>query len=92
MKLIIPIRDIPLGSAVTKVGGTKPYIVRDCVKIYGDSDANRQREIRADDGTRFLVSDTGDITVVAGDTEHLWIVSDHNLYEYLTDQIVGRRL
>lgn len=75
--------EIPLGSTVTKKNGEKQYTIRDCVKIYGDNDPNRQRELRADDGTRFLISDSGDINVINGDTELVWHVSHCDLYLYL---------
>ena len=90
MKMLMPAENIPLGQTVTKKNGEKPYTIRDCVKIYGDADPNRQRELKADDGTRFLISESGDINVINGDVELVWIVDDYDLYRFLY-QIVEKQ-
>ena len=80
---------IPVGATVTKKNGEKPYTIRDCVKIYGE-EAN-QKELRADDGTRFLISANGDINIVAGDTELVWNVPNDVLYKFLYEIVEGRQ-
>ena len=87
MKVLMPAKDIPLGAIVTKKTGDKPYTIRENVKIYGTVEQQTIREIKCDDGTRFLVSATGDINIVNSDTELLWHVSDRDLYNYLDCKI-----
>lgn len=85
MKVLIAVRDIPVGSSVTKKTGDKPYTLRDDVKIYGSTQEQREtlRELKADEGTRFLIAQNGDISIVSGDTELLWHVAERDLYQYL---------
>lgn len=89
MKVLIPAKDIPLGSIVTKKTGDKPYTIREGVKIYGTVEQQTTREIKCDDGTRFLVSAAGDINIVNSDTELLWHVCDDDLYFYMDKKING---
>lgn len=89
MKVLIQARSIPVGSSVTKKTGEKPYTLRDDVKIYGatreqgEAKSAEMRELKADEGTRFLISQNGDISIISGDVELLWHVSEETLYEYL---------
>ncbi len=89
MKILMAAQDIPLGSIVTKRTGDKLYTVREGIKIYGTPEQQSTREIKCDDGTRFLISETGDISIVSNDTELLWHVSDEDLYSYLDGKING---
>jgi hypothetical protein len=85
MKVLIQARSIPVGSTVTKKTGDKPYTLRDDVKIYGSTQEQTEalRELKADEGTRFLISQTGDISIISGDVELLWHVTEEVLYQYL---------
>jgi len=86
MKIILPAQAIPAGSTVTKITGQKEYILRDDIKIFGSINPDQQdmlRELRADKGTRFMVSADGNISIVAGDSELLWHVDADQLYRYM---------
>jgi hypothetical protein len=80
-KLLLPSNEIPLGSTVTKPTGEKKYILRNEIKIYG----SKEQIIKADEHSRFIVSDNGDINSV-GDTSILcWHVDKDELIEYLNE-------
>jgi len=86
MKVILPAQAIPAGSTVTKITGQKAYILRDDIKIYGSVNPEQQemlRELRADKGTRFMVSSDGNISIVAGESELIWHVDADELYRYM---------
>lgn len=80
-------QEIPLGSKVTKKTGEKEYRITDRIKIYGDAIA--QKELCADDGTRFLISDVGNVNIIAGNSEIVWIVSDDDLLSYMDGRVNG---
>ena len=50
-------KDIPEGRTVTKVTGSAEYTIRTAITIYGPG--GRKKVIKADEGTRFLVSNKG---------------------------------
>jgi hypothetical protein len=85
MKVLMEVRDIPVGATVTKKTGEKIYTLRDDVKIYGSTQEQTEalRELKADEGTRFLISQNGDISIISGDTELLWHVDGRILFEHL---------
>lgn len=85
MKVILEVREIPVGSTVTKKTGEKVYTLRDDVKIYGSTQEQTEtlRELKADSGTRFLIAQNGDISIVSGDVEMLWHVDGRILFEHL---------
>jgi len=79
-KLLLHAREIPPGATVTKRTGEKKYVLRDQIKVYraqGDV-----QEIRALDGTRFLVGPSGDIDVVGSETELVWHASLWEVREF----------
>lgn len=80
-------QDIPLGQLVTKQGGEKIYRITDRIKIFGENIA--QKELCADDGTRFLISDVGNVNIISGPTELVWQVTDEDLLRYLNGKING---
>ena len=88
MKVLMPVSEVPIGSTITKKTGEKEYTVREKIRIFGDN--THQKEICADDNTRFLISDNGDINVISGDTEVLWLVTSEKLYQYLYEIIEKR--
>jgi hypothetical protein len=90
MKVLMQAYDIPLESSVTKKNGEKKYTIRDRVKIFGDTDPERQKELVADDGTRFLVSEKGDINVIAGETELVWHIEMERLHDFLDSKLNPR--
>lgn len=87
MKVILEAQDVPLGSTVTKKTGEKEYRITDRIKIFGENIS--QKEIIADDGTRFLVADVGNVNVISGRTELVWHIDDDDLYHYLDLKING---
>ena len=86
MKVLIAASLIPAGSTVTKKTGEKPYMIRDDIKIWGSTNPEQKdmlRELKADKGTRFMVTDDGNINIIAGDTELLWHVDAEHLYRFM---------
>ena len=81
MKVLLEVKTVPIGAVVTKKNEEKKYTVRDRVKILGENTPHK--ELCADDGTRFLISDNGDINVISGDTEVIWNVANGILYRML---------
>ncbi len=79
MKVIQSLKNIPEGSIVTKITGNKEYIVRSSIKIYGD----KPQELKAQDGTRFLVANDGSISCLHGETELAWHVTEINFLRWL---------
>ena len=82
MKVILPVKDVPIGSIVTKPTGEKEYTVRKTIKIYGLSKELDPQEMMSD-GVRFLVSDNGDLTAIQENKEVAWNVDPADLYSYL---------
>lgn len=87
MKVILKASEIPLDEVVTKVGGTKKYILKDVVKILGVT----PMEIKTDKGCRILfpLEMSPMIDTVSGDTELLWDVEPSALLNYLYDITEG---
>jgi hypothetical protein len=83
MKIITEVSKIPVLSIVTKVAGSVKYVLKDKITIYGDS--SLQKELKSDDGARFLVSQDN-ISIVSGDKEMVWHVTEEELLSYLTDK------
>jgi hypothetical protein len=86
MKLLIPIKDVPEGERVTKKTGEKLYTVRDRIRIFSD-DVNVRKEIKADDGVRFLVNDNGDVNAVDAKSEYIWYVDVDTAAQWLSQQV-----
>jgi len=84
IKVIMPVGDIPLGTTVTKLTGKKEYLIRDEFRIYED-DSNYA--VTAKSGTRFMVSDDGNVECVPADYEALWHVDAETLMNYLDDML-----
>lgn len=82
MKVILHVREIPIGAVVTKITGQKRYIVKDKIQIFGDPS---RREIKADDNTRFLYAENG-ISCVSGDLEVVWELTDDQLSQFLFEK------
>ena len=86
MKVIMEVRELPIGAVVTKITGEKRYTIKDKISVYGDSAL--QKELRSIDGTRFLIPVDGDLTinVVSAYTEMLWNVTDEELYNFMYER------
>lgn len=75
LKIIYPVSWIPNNSKVTKVTGSKEYILVEEIKVY---DAETKPIIIKNTGTRFLISpnDPSSINCVSDTTELIWIVEE----------------
>lgn len=85
MKIILPARDIPLLSTVTKCGGSKRYIIKDRITIYDQT--RGKQEILATKDSFLLISDNGDANSIGGSTELIWLVSENELFDYLSESL-----
>lgn len=67
-----------------KVQGRNEFIVRDQIRIFSDESGQpgNSKTIQAEDGTRFLVSMSGDINVIAGTREMFWVATQEALLAY----------
>lgn len=81
-RLLLPASEIPLGSSVTKRTGEKRYTLRDILWL--PNMGGESKKIVANDGSRFLVSENGDVNVVSGTTELLWWVEESLLISFVT--------
>lgn len=95
IKFILPLSDIPDGSTVTKITGSKPYRVASQISIY-DNDRNKlngKRVINAESGTKFLIPYEGDdMSAYRSDREFVWEVGlsqAHNFIDGLWDEYQG---
>lgn len=88
-KILLPANEIPLGSTVTKRTGEKPYTLKDRIRIFGET--GDARELKATDGTRLLVSETGDANVVGGETELLWYAEEFELLDLLNSDDIDNK-
>jgi hypothetical protein len=70
IKVIMPVRDIPEGSEVTKPIGNKQYRLLREIRIFGDEPLN----IKADDGSAFIGVDAY-FNVVSADQELAWVTT-----------------
>ena len=80
MKVLLPAGQIPDGTVVTKRTGTKPYTLKESVKVYGEP--SQRQEIKGD-GVRFLVSADGGINAVSETVELLAELDDDEIQELL---------
>jgi hypothetical protein len=86
MKVILEASKIPIGSTVTRINGINKYMLLDVIKIYGEL----PREIKADEGTRFLIPREGlssTISAVPNDKELVWEVDITELSTYLHNEL-----
>ncbi len=83
IRVILPAGKIPLGSDVTKKNGEKPYILRDRIRIF--TQGEDKRELIAQEGTRILISETGDANAIPNTTDLVWHATRDDLDDYLAD-------
>jgi len=81
--VLLPAREIPLGSEVTRRTGEKRVTIIDKIRIFDES--GTAREIKAEGDTRFLSSSRGDFNVVPGGVLLLWRTTGHELLDFLRD-------
>ena len=70
LRLIAKLGTIPIGSSVTKIGGTKKYLVRDRLDIYKEN--GDPEMIYANDGCLYLVGPDGSINAFGFEKELVW--------------------
>jgi len=83
IKVILPARDIPEGSTVTKITGTKKYTISSTVKFYGGEE--KYPHVESDGTVRFLLSEGGDVNVISHNLELKWKVSPQELVDFFRD-------
>jgi hypothetical protein len=86
IKFLLPLAQVPEGDTVTKRTGTKPYVVRDRLGIYGGDSYGRKGEVEASHygaGCRFLVNDRGDCQLMEGDRIVAWELTAEELRLHL---------
>ncbi len=82
-RILLPLKEIPLDSEVTKVTGTNVFTVKDKVIIYG----NPKQEIKASAKTRFLIGKNAtDINSHSEDEVFVWHVPLGHLMDYLDEK------
>ena len=81
VKVVLPAEEIPLGSTVIRLTGTKPHTIRDRLRVFVDGGC--QREIMADGGARFIVAKDGDAHAVSGRTELVWLAEPQDIIAHL---------
>ena len=87
MKVLLSAREIPFEAMVTKRTGEKKYILKETVRVYGDTKA-RHLEIKTDPDTRFLMAQemAPSIAAISADTELIWEVSPNELYAWIYEK------
>lgn len=86
IKVLLPSSEIPLGASVSKATGRAVYVLKDRLRIFGPED---RKEVVADEGARFLVSE-GDANVVAGAKELIWHTDEDELEGWLATRRMER--
>jgi hypothetical protein len=83
MKIILKASEIPIDSEVSKVGGTKTYLVKDIIRIIGQ----QPYEIRSDKKSRLLFPTEMSCMIdsVTSDTELVWHVDPQVLHKFIYD-------
>ena len=86
LKLLLPAKDIPDESIVTKLTGEKRYVIRSFIKIFGGT--NHTNEIKCDDNTKFILSIDifPSINAISGETALLWEVESDELINFLQEK------
>lgn len=85
MKIILPAGEIPLESKVSKIGGTKQYILKGDLRFH-NKDGKREFLLKPSDDVRYLCGDAGDIMAVYCLTELMWYCEYEELKYYLYDK------
>lgn len=84
MKVILPLKDIPDGSIVTKITGNKEYIIRSELRIIGD-----ENQIIHSNGVKFLIPQsmsTSSISAINWDKEMIWHVEEDVFFRYMNEK------
>jgi len=82
LKVLLPLRDVPLLTTVTKRTGRKEYLVKGAIHIHGTT----PQVIEAEEGVLFLVSKAGEINAVPDTTEVIADLADCEVMQILEEQ------
>ena len=88
LKVILPAGEIPAGSRVRKIGGEKPYILRESIQIFFQEKDRPRQEVKAEKGLRFLVpmnDMAGTVNAISVGTELVWLVEDSEFRDWIDD-------
>lgn len=80
LSVLLPAGSIPLNSIVSRHSGTKKYTLKDRLRVF--SEGGLAQEIRADQGTVFLVAD-GDAEAINAEKLVLWLTDRETFRNYL---------
>lgn len=81
-KVIVEAYRIPNGFKVSKVGGNVKFTVRRKIEIYNQKDPSKVQSLTSK-GDVFLVSESGNISVVPRDQELIVYIDHYALYDAL---------
>lgn len=79
LKVVLPLSDVPDGEKVSKITGSKLYVVRRSPRVFVHEECHPPVKLNVDSGCVCLISDSGDISVYPGSTKVLWMTSLDNL-------------
>lgn len=65
IRVLLPLSVLPDNTVVSKPTGEKQYTLKRVIKIYGNN-----KELKADEGTAFLVCQSGNINAVNEAKQH----------------------
>lgn len=82
----LPIGDVPENATITKIRGSKPYVVRDKLTVYTYLEKGPPQTIAAA-GTRFLVADDGSVVAAAYNQQFEWHTTYEDLHHWLSEQL-----
>jgi predicted metal-dependent peptidase len=81
----LPARAIPNEAKVTKLRGDKVYTCLTVIRVFV---ANGERkDVKAEDGSRFLHDGRGNFNAVSADTVLVWLTTPEEFYEVLQSEV-----
>ena len=91
LKVIAKLGDIPVGSTVTKIGGSVEYIVKAKLTVYNEA-VGTNTDLFAGEGCLFLVGTAGAINAFGLEKELIWhtTLSKLNALAYEAEERVAQ--
>ena len=71
LSVVIPLGEVPDGETVTKLTGSKPYIVSRSVKLYSEVQGVSNKVIEPDPSCVFMIGDSS-INIASATKKVLW--------------------
>ena len=84
MRVILSAENIPEGSTVTKVTGSKEYTLVHRIEVYQEDGSKYTMACK--DGARFITAD-GIATAIGPNAELVWHVDPNDLIEYIESRM-----